>query len=51
MPTLIERISLLVWKIKHHDEIVHGLEADLEKAQNEIYRLQCELKKLKGEKT
>lgn len=51
MPTLIERISLLIWKIKHHDEIVHGLEADLEKAQDEIERLKREIEKLKGEKT
>ena len=48
---LFERISLLIWKIRHHDEIVQGLEADLEKAQDEIEHLKREIEKLKGEKT
>lgn len=49
--SIFEKISLFIWKMRHHDEIIQELEADLEAAEDEIHRLQIELEKLKGEKT
>lgn len=46
---IFERISLFIWKMKHHDEIVRQLEAELDEAQDEIDRLKHELEKLRGE--
>lgn len=45
---LTERIAIFVWKIRHHDQIIQGLEADLEAAEDEIDRMKNELKRLKG---
>lgn len=39
---LTERLSLLVWKMRHHDELIAGLEADLDDARARIYALKKE---------
>ena len=46
-PGFFERLGTLIWKIKHHDEIVISLERDLEEAQDKIEELKLELEKAK----
>lgn len=47
---ICERISLFIWKMRNHDQIIQELEADLEAAEDEIHRLKIEIEKLKEEK-
>lgn len=42
-----ERVGLLIWKLRHHEEMLQELEAELEQAYDEIDALKREIKRLK----
>ena len=44
--SLFERIGLLIWKMRNHDQMIQELEAELDDAQDEILRLKYKIKKL-----
>lgn len=47
-PGILERIGLLIWKMKYYDQIVAQLEAELEAVEEEIARLKYRIEKLEG---
>lgn len=47
---ICERISLFIWKMRNHDQMIQELEAELDAAEDEIIRLKNEIAKLKEEK-
>ena len=42
-----ERVGLLIWVFRHHEEMIQELEAELEQAYDEIDALKLEIKRLK----